>query len=321
MTEPTPFAHAVALLRAGTPLEQVEQALRQRGLDGVEVELVLTAAKRAETVEGTAWVEAPPVEVASKPVPQLEAVAATCARCGVFVSPATLVWLHGQAYCSNCAARPEVAHLRAWRDAHWGRRDAWAWLMGFFAVLEVVGGVGDLVAGRANAVMLLFSGVVHSLFFAGVKVARALFVLNLVVVGGVMLVGQGPVALPSLLLLGLLGRAVLADVRTLLFFRLEPSEDELRLGALANSNPWSSWGLRASVIAWCTVALWESGPDPLPWLSFALGASGAVLGGVGASRVDLKRVPPVGQGVRAWVALVLGVLVMLASLRAGVWRP
>jgi hypothetical protein len=319
---PTPFAEAVALLAEGVAPAQVEAALRARGLDAQAVRLVMEAAQGLSGRERAAqeWVWTETAEPGPEPVPAAAPGPAgteptplgACARCGVFITTGAHAVVLGKSYCLACGARPDVNAVRAWRDACWGRRDAWAWVMGGFAVLELLSALILVQRGAVGAVLfMLFGFCVHLLFFAGVPVARALLVLLVIAVGAVSLVNASVV---QALFPAALAWAALTNTRSRLFFKLEPSEDELLAAwVAARSNRVARWSLGvAALAAGAAVAAW-AGAVPA-WVALLLGGAAAVLGAVAASRVDLAATPPIGERGSAWTGLLLGTVAAASAL-------
>lgn len=104
----------------------------------------------------------------------------TCRRCGTFVCETDQVVVAAERYCPDCSALPEVDPVLALRERCWGRRDAWAWVVGLGAVLPLLA-AGWLVAlklggnprasGRVAAEAAAYA-LVGLCFFSGLRWAR-----------------------------------------------------------------------------------------------------------------------------------------------------
>ena len=133
----TPYDATVALVLSGFSDVVVAQRLRARGLDDESV----------------------------SELPTDDTTLGPCTRCGTFVTVATHQLVLKKMYCVPCAARPDVNYPKIFRDAHWGKRDRWAWAFGMFSVLSLIGGVSAVIAGSAFiAVPALVAAVVYAQF-------------------------------------------------------------------------------------------------------------------------------------------------------------
>lgn len=230
-------------------------------------------------------------------------VVAACRRCGTFVCVEDRVVLDGSEFCRECAARPDVDYLEAFRLKYWGKRDSWAWFFGVTAVANVI--IGLTVIANAltserpasnvalGLVILLWGGLAGA-FWAGLKAARwglagafILYALVLVAVAGP--AGLGGVIFPLAFVASALG-----SVRTKLFFKLDVPREQLRKHwALLHDNV-----LARNALMLGAVGLLFGPFAPL----------GLVLGIVALRRVDPAAYPPIGRKAHAIAGIVLGAL-------------
>jgi cytochrome c oxidase subunit IV len=229
-----------------------------------------------------------------------EAASGTCTRCGTFYCEQCRQDILGTVYCGTCAQRPDINYLELFRLKLWGRRDSWAWTIGFCGVgLAGYAGVmavnGLYVPGLATAAC---AGVCVA-FFLGMAWSRLALILAPLGFAAVCVVlGHAPTLIP-LGLLFLAALAVYGNTRNQLFFRQEVPVPRLqRLWHLLEDNRLArhamSFGLGGLFL-------------PL----FALVA--IVLGVAALRRVNPDVMPPVGRKGQSIAAIVLG-LVM-----TGVW--
>lgn len=230
-------------------------------------------------------------------------VVAACRRCGTFVCVEDRVVLDGSEFCRECAARPDVDYLEAFRLKYWGKRDSWAWFFGVTAVANVIIGltvIANALTSERSAsnvalglVILLWGGLAGA-FWAGVKAARwglagafILYALVLVAVAGP--AGLGGVIFPLAFVASALG-----SVRTKLFFKLDVPREQLRKHwALLHDNV-----LARNALMLGAVGLLFGPFAPL----------GLVLGIVALRRVDPAAYPPIGRKAHAIAGIVLGAL-------------
>ncbi|QRK11127.1 hypothetical protein JQX13_14265 [Archangium violaceum] len=216
-----------------------------------------------------------------------------CGRCGGFFCDACATWVLGAVYCTACAALPEVNYLETFRRKLWGRRDSWAWVLGFWGLVAL--GVGIALLGSGNTVAgglaLICSGLGVGCFFRQ-RWARRMLPVLAVGLGVAGLVREGTALLiPALLLFGL-AITLHQDPRHKLFFR-EPIPDAvlLRLWDRYENNPLARLGLMFGLYG-----------VVLPVLApVAVG-----LGVVALRRVNPQARPPIGRGGQALAALGLG---------------
>ncbi|MEW6434998.1 MAG: DUF4190 domain-containing protein [Myxococcota bacterium] len=232
------------------------------------------------------------------------AAVAACRRCGTFVCLADRVSLDGSDFCRDCAARPDVDYLEAFRLKYWGKRDSWAWFFGVGAIGTSALAVGTLIGGASGghlepadvflALAVLTWAVVAGLFWAGVRAARWLLLGCVLLYGGaqVALVGLPGIALVIFPLAFV--ASALGSVRTKLFFKLDVPREQLR----------KTWAvLHDNVIARNALTLGVAG------LLLGTFAPLAVLFGiVGLRRVDPSAYPPIGRKGYAIAGIVLGAL-------------
>jgi hypothetical protein len=230
---------------------------------------------------------------------------ALCRRCGTFVCAEELVVLDASQFCRECAARPDVDYLEAFRLKYWGKRDSWAWFFGFACVVKGLTGVSlvmgvalqrsddSLALGGMGAAMLAWA-VADGAFFAGARWARPAELLGVLLYGLTQALTIGPAALAAIIFpLAIIGSA-LASVRTKLFFQMDVPREQLR-------KAWSL--LHDNVLARNALTLGVAGLVFGPFAPMAL-----VLGIIGLRRVDPTAHPPVGRKGQAIAGIVLGAL-------------
>lgn len=246
------------------------------------------------------------------------AAIAACRRCGTFVCIDDRVSLDGSDFCRECAARPDVDYLEAFRLKYWGKRDSWAWFFGVTAVVNVIIGLTVIANAFSNEltvpnvalgiVILVWAGLAGA-FWAGVKAARwglvgafALYAVALIAAAGI--AGVGGIIFPLAFVASALG-----SVRTKLFFKMDVPREQLR----------KTWALlHDNVLARNAMTLGFAGMLFPPFAPMAL-----VLGIVGLRRVDPNAYPPIGRRAHAITGIVLGALgtlvwsAVLVAIRLG----
>ncbi|MFL5354712.1 B-box zinc finger protein [Archangium sp.] len=223
-----------------------------------------------------------------------EPAARLCARCGGFLCEPCTTWVLGEVYCPTCAALPEVNYLERFRQGLWGRRDSWAWSLGFLG-LGLVGPGGVLVVHggepQLGGFLLAGAAVGVGYFFRQGWARGGLLVLPGVLgVAGVVR-GRPEWVVPAVLLF-VQGLAIRSTPRHRLFFRLPvPDAVLLRLWDRYENNPLARVALSFGVYGLVL---------PL-FAPVALG-----LGAVALRRVDAEGTPPIGRRGQALAAMGLG---------------
>ena len=235
----------------------------------------------------------------------------TCSRCGAFICDEDKRQLGANSFCPTCAARPDVDYLEAFRLSVWGKRDGWAWLVGFGALLNGLGAVSALASGSPlYAVSGLIAAVVGACYFLGLKWARVALLLVPLVVGAVNLVSlpaapaltaleagrRSGLVLGSLFIPMLVLAAMYFDTRNRLFFKIQvPREKLQKAWDIRHNNPVARSGFMVSVLAlimpglgllslpMCIVGLKRVNPDGHP----PIGRRGQAIGGIVLSVVSL----------------------------------
>lgn len=257
---------------------------------------------------------------------EAEDITTTCSRCGVFLSPESKALVLGKAYCTACAARPEVDSLRTFRDAHWGKRDGWAWFLGFTGLFALLGGRAMFATSIPLGSALILHGLGCLAFWSGVKVGRSALV-TIVSLGALMSVVLGEV--PNVL--GIVTTVLaMRSGRTKLFFKLELSEEELASALRAHQdNQPAQLASVLGVVALAAIVvrkahwLGDRGWMLIP-VTLGLGTLAVVLGVAGLRRVNPDATPPVGRRAAAIAGCVAGALAvgtvvvkMISSFLAG----
>lgn len=322
--ETTPYAVAVALHQQGASRERIVLALKDKGLDDEGIALLLSAL-------GTRGAEAPPPQaewtpapaeatssVTEKPPAPVPAAQTPCPRCGVFMTPLDGELVLGTLYCRTCAARPDVNYPRAFRDAHWGKRDGYAWLFGCFGLLSLLFGGILLMNQPLLGGSLLVSGVAGVIFWSGLPVGRPVLVAGAVLGAGLNLAMMQP---PNILNIFLVIGAM-QSARNKLFFKLEVPEPELvKAWRLVHDNQVARWAVATAAMVALSMLAWVSSRNAV-WVTLALSGLPIGLGVVGLTRVDPKAMPPIGRRGQAITGIVLGAISALAAaaVLASGWR-
>ncbi len=237
-----------------------------------------------------------------------EAATGTCSRCGTFFCAECVRWIFGKAWCSTCAARPEVNYLERFRLKLWGRRDASTWVVGAIglalAAATVLGGWEE----RPRWLLRLVFGAVavaSAAFFLGMRWAReALVGISLSCAVACWLFGfEGTAFL--FLFIGVTAIVISFDTRNRLFFQRPVSAARLqRLWHVRENNPRARDAMNLGLASFVIPVF-----APLAIL----------VGVVALRRVDPHAMPPIGRKGQAISGLVLGVgsLVMWSLL---LWR-
>jgi hypothetical protein len=228
-----------------------------------------------------------------------------CFRCGVFLTGESLVLLGTNTFCAECARRPDVDYIEAFRLKHWGKRDGWAWLLGAGGVINAVAALGSLFFAftegstqlrevlASSAVLLVFAAASIAFFFK-VRAARWALAALWLAAAGFSLASVGLMAIPGALITALLIVTLLTNWRTRLFFELPVSRGKLE----------AMWRLyHDNVLARNAATVAFSGLMVPP-----LAPVGLLMGVVGLRRVDPKAWPPVGRRGYALAGIVLGTL-------------
>lgn len=217
-----------------------------------------------------------------------------CSRCGGFLCEPCVSWVLGAVYCPACAALPEVNYLERFRERLWGRRDSWAWFLGFWG-LGLVGPGGVLLQGgepQLGGFLLAGAAVGVGCFFRQGWARGGLLVLPGVLGVAGLVRGRPEWLVPAVFLLGL-GLAIRSNPRHRLFYRLRvPDAVLLRLWDRYENNPLARMALTFGLYG---VVM------PL-FAPLALG-----LGAVALRRVDSEARPPIGRRGEALAAMGLGV--------------
>ncbi len=223
----------------------------------------------------------------------------TCSRCGRFVCRADSRQIEQGLFCVECAQRPEVDYLEAFRLKYWGKRDSWAWLVGIGAVSNLAMAVALAVGGHwvDCLLMLVFCGVQGAFFFR-VRLARfALPTLPLISVAAA-LAQPGEVAANVAAssvgsLFGVfISLLILQNTRNQLFFRIQPSPAKLK----------KAWDLYANN----SVARMGFMLSLLGVLAFPLGPIALLCSILGLRNVNPNAHPPIGRKGQAITGIVLG---------------
>jgi hypothetical protein len=227
----------------------------------------------------------------------------TCIRCGTFFCAQDRRTVGDKDYCASCAMRPEVDYLEAFRLKYWGKRDVWAWLVAFGALINLVFGLQLLVSSPENllfAIISLAATAVGACFWAGLPFARPALCFVPIVSLLVGLVTQGPRALVSGLMPILITLFIYSDTRNKLFFREQvPPEALQKAWDLYSNNRIARAGFLLSILG---ILMPPVAPVAL------------VCSIIGLRRVDPAAYPPIGRRGQAIAGIVLGSIGILWGL-------
>lgn len=210
-------------------------------------------------------------------------------------------------FCADCAARPEVDFLDAYKRAHWGKRDSWAWLFG----------LTGLVSAATSAFLLttidlsepLFTGalpwvvfttlyaVVGVAFWFRVRHARAALVVLVVLLGIVLVASLGAMALGTMMIPLAIAASALTTTRTKLFFQMDVTAAALeKEWRRRYDNPMARQAMSYGLAS----------------LFFPLfGPIAFITGLIGLSRVNPTATPSIGGRKAALAGALLGLVVTL----------
>jgi hypothetical protein len=232
-----------------------------------------------------------------------QSVLGTCARCGTFFCELDRETVNGKDYCATCAALPETDYLEAFRLKYWGKRDAWSWLIGFGALINLASGAmlltgegsggGGLLAGLAA----LGGGAVGVCFWLGLPFARLALCFVPVVSLLISVATVGPVAVATGIVPIAVTIAIYRDTRNKLFFKEEVSREALQKAwHLYANNTLARAGFMLSFIG---------------LLAFPLAPVALVCSIIGLRRVDPTANPPIGRKGQAIAGIVLSTVSMV----------
>lgn len=303
--------------RAGATTLAIRDRLRALGLDDEAVALLLAAlgARSADAPAPEAeWAPTPaPVTAALPSQRETPAAAApglpiTCTRCGVFVTATTTELILGKGYCEACAKRPEVNYPRAYRDAHWGKRDGWAWFFGVLSPFVMLAGVLALVNGDpAAGALVTFTGISWATFWTGARLGRVALVAS-TILGAVYNVSIS--IPPNVIGIGMVAMAMMST-RTKLFFEIDVPEAELAKAWLGqHANRAASWARGFGIVVLLSFLAWLG----TRWAASAtvfFGVLGVGFGVAGLRAVNETAQPPVGGRSSALVGIACGAIGVL----------
>lgn len=208
-------------------------------------------------------------------------------------------------FCTDCAVRPEVDYLEAYKRAHWGRRDSWAWLLGLTGVvsaamaaflLTMIDLAEPFFTGALPWVVFTASySVVGVAFWFRVRLARTGLVVLVTLLGVVLVASLGPIALATMVIPLGVAASALTTTRTKLFFQMDVTAAALeREWRRLYDNPIARQALSYGLAS----------------LFFPLfGPVAVVTGLVGLARVNPTAAPPIGGRLAAIAGVLLGLVV------------
>lgn len=224
-------------------------------------------------------------------------VLGACARCGTFFCEKDRESVNGTYYCEACAARPDIDYLEAFRLKYWGKRDAWAWLVGLGALFNLAIGLAVLLMEETNNAGLLIGllaiagGGVGVCFWLGMPFARVALCFVPIVSLIVSVFTAGPVAIGRGIWPILITLVIYQDTRNKLFFKEHvPREALQKAWHLYANNTVARAGFMLSFIA---------------LIGFPLAPITLLCSIIGLRRVDPTANPPVGRKGQAIAGIVL----------------
>ncbi len=229
-----------------------------------------------------------------------------CERCGTFFCELDQREVSGRVYCQSCAALADVDYLEAFRKKYWGKRDAWAWLLGAGGALNAVTAAFSAASGQVGAAAVQVAAAALGIcFWLGLRFARiGVVLLNAALAvwlfaqgaGAGLFAGVWPFALSL---------AMIANTRNKLFFKMDvPRETLQKAWHLYHNNIYARIGFMLSFIG---------------LIAFPLAAVALGLSLVGLRRVDPKAHPPIGRRGQAIAGVVLGALGLLIGPGLLLW--
>jgi hypothetical protein len=249
----------------------------------------------------------PAASEARCPAHPQKAVLGACARCGTFFCEYDRETVDGKDYCDTCAEHPDVDYLEAFRLKYWGKRDAWAWLVGFGALFNFLAGAillaNELVnkdtgnAGLLLALLALVGGGVGVCFWMGMPFAR--LALCFVPIASLVVSGftAGPEAVGRGIWPVIITLVMYNNTRNKLFFKEEVSREALqKTWHLYSNNTVARAGFMLSFISAVI--------PPLALISLLCSI-------IGLRRVNPTATPPVGRKGQAIAGIVISSLLIV----------
>lgn len=210
-------------------------------------------------------------------------------------------------FCADCAVRPEVDFLDAYKREHWGKRDSWAWLLGLTGLASAA--TSAFLLTTVDLAEPLFEGalpwlvftalysVVGVAFWFRVRHARAALVVLVALLSVVLIAALGPMALGTMMIPLAIAASALTTTRTKLFFQMEVTAAALeKEWRRRYDNPMARNALSYGLAS----------------LFFPLfGPIAFVTGLIGLSRVNPTATPSIGGRKAALAGVLLGFMVTL----------
>ncbi len=210
-------------------------------------------------------------------------------------------------FCADCAARPEVDYLDAYKREHWGKRDSWAWLLGLTGLasaatsaflLTTIDLDEPLLTGPLPwLVFTALYAVIGVAFWRRVQLARRGLFFIVAPLGVALAVSLGPMSVTLLGIPIIAATMALRSTRTKLFFQMEVPVAALEAAwSHQHDNPLARRAL--------SLGLWSL-------LMPLFAPLAAVMGIIGLRRVRPDARPPIGGRRESLGGLVLGLGVTL----------
>jgi hypothetical protein len=190
------------------------------------------------------------------------------------------VVIGAQKFCGACAARDDVGELEKLRARHLGKRDVYAWLIGFDALFNL--SVGVLRNPTVAVLPVVGLGVVQLAYFAGVRWARLAVIPAVLLSAAAGVFNFGFSSLAGMVIPLILAVRAFFDVHSQLFFREPVSPVALAAAVRRDQN------------------------NEAARIGYALGSNslflpiaapvGFVYSIIGLTRVNPAAKPPIGRG-------------------------
>ncbi len=225
-------------------------------------------------------------------------------------SPAELKLLDGKMFCATCAARPDVNYLETFRLKYWGKRDGWAWFIGFGSLVNLINGAQLASSGQgALAIVNLVSAVLGVCFFFGFPWAR-FALLGTIGISAAVAFATTPsemrgVVVMTFLIPLLIAIAIFNDTRNQLFFKVEIPRAKLQ-------KAWNLYMNNTVARAGFMLALVGVLMPPFAVL-------GLIASIIGLRNVNPHSTPPIGRKGQAIAGIVISAVSIMVWVFMMLW--
>ncbi len=239
-----------------------------------------------------------------------ERVLGACARCGAFFCAQDRGSVEGVDYCAGCAARPDVDVMEAFRLQSWGKRDAWASVIGLHACLLLIQGL-LLLRTREDVLFpleVLLRGAVSACFWWGLRFSRLALCLLPIGMMVLALTTGREVAVSRECVFLLVYLSIYTDLRNRLFFKEELSREAFAAAWRFHQKNTAAW-----------VGLVLGGVSVLGLLAGFLAAGVLALLALQYSLVGLLRTRPGARAPVRWRRVAIAGLLLSGAGFVGVF--